>query len=519
MKNPVRNVLFIMVDQLRWDYLSCTGHPSLKTKNIDKLASRGVLFDRTYVQSPICGPSRMSFYTGRYVSSHRSTWLFVPLPLSERTLGDYMRANGRDFSLIGKTHFIPDSKSIERLGGLKDPEREQYAMEGGYENIARDDGLFGSGPLDTKYARYLREMGYKSPNPWHDFANSAEGPDGEILSGWHLRYATEPSRVKDEHGETAYTTDRAIDFFEDKGEEPWALHLSYIKPHWPYVVSAPYNSMYGPEDIPPVNRDLSELENPNPVYNAFVNREESKEFMRKEVREKVVPVYMGLIQQLDDHLGRLFDKLEELGRMDDTLIVFTSDHGDYLGDHWLGDKELFHDPSVRVSTIVYDPRSQADSTRGTRSECLVESIDLIPTFLNALQMPIPQEALEGCSLIPLLHGEKTQWRELVFSELDYAFHADVRSDLGRSVNECRGYMAFDGRWKYVFWEGLDPMLFDLESDPQELIDLGKSSAYMDIRAQMHEHLFHWLRNLKDRITVDNKFVENWRETDIKIGQW
>ena len=108
----VKNILFIMADQLRWDYLGCTGHPAPLTPNLDGLARRGMLFDRCYVQSPVCGPSRMSFYTGRYVSSHRSTWIFVPLPLSERMLGDYLAADGRDLTLIGKSHFFPDAASM-----------------------------------------------------------------------------------------------------------------------------------------------------------------------------------------------------------------------------------------------------------------------------------------------------------------------------------------------------------------------------------------------------------------------
>jgi arylsulfatase A-like enzyme len=517
--SPVKNVLFIMVDQLRWDYLGCTGHPTLQTPNVDQLARRGVLFGRTYVQSPICGPSRMSYYTGRYVSSHRSTWLMVPLPLSERTMGDYLRENGRNLSLIGKSHFLPDRKSIERLGGLSDPDRSEYAMEGGFENIARDDGIFGRGPIQTKYADYLRANGYDSPNPWHDFANSAEGPDGEILSGWHLRYAKEPARVADQHGETAYTTDRAIEFIEGKGDDPWALHLSYIKPHWPYVVSAPYNAMYGPADVIPANRASSELTSANPVYKAMADRQESREFMRDEVREAVVPVYMGLIKQLDDHFGRLFAVLEGQGRMDDTLIVFTSDHGDYLGDHWMGEKEFFHEESVRVPMIIYDPRAQADATRGTTSTQLVESIDLIPTFLESLGFDGAPEALEGKSLIPLLHGKDVQWRETVFSELDYAFHADVRKDLDRSVDECRGYMAFDGRWKFIFWEGFPPMLFDHESDPNERVDLGQSNAHSAVCKRMEKVLFSWLRGLKNRTTVDNKFVEEWRDKEFQIGQW
>jgi hypothetical protein len=107
----------------------------------------------------------------------------------------------------------------------------------------------------------------------------------------------------------------------------------------------------------------------------------------------------------------------------------------------------------------------------------------------------------------------------VFSELDYAFHADVRKDLDRSVDECRGYMAFDGRWKFIFWEGFPPMLFDHESDPNERVDLGQSNAHSAVCKRMEKVLFSWLRGLKNRTTVDNKFVEEWRDKEFQIGQW
>ncbi|MEM7462674.1 MAG: sulfatase-like hydrolase/transferase [Pseudomonadota bacterium] len=519
----VKNILFIMADQLRWDYLSCTGHPTLDTPNIDRLAKKGVLFPRGYVQSPVCGPSRMSFYTGRYVCSHRSTWLFVPLPLSELCIGDYMGQAGLGMSLIGKSHFFPDLNSINRLGGAADERRAALALEGGFEVIMRDDGVFGNGPVDTPYANYLRSLGYNSDNPWHDYANSAKGSKDQVLSGWQMRYAKEPARIPDEHGETAYTTDCAIDFIASKAEEPWSLHLSYIKPHWPYVVSAPYNDMYGSDDVVAAQRSTSELENCNPVVKAFIDREDSREFMRDDVRETVIPIYMGLISQLDHHIGRLLDYLEAAGRMEDTMIVFTSDHGDYLGDHWLGEKELFHDPSVRVPVIIYDPRHAADPTRGKVDNRLVEGIDIIPTFLEALGQDIPPEALEGRSLIPLLHDDAGPWREAVFSELDYAFHKDVRDYLGISEQECRAMMVFDGRWKYIFYEGFTPQLFDLESDPQELIDLGGDPGYKQERVRLHEMLFAWIRTRKLRTTVDNGFVDSWQEDayrrGITVGRW
>ena len=128
--------------------------------------------------------------------------------------------------------------------------------------------------------------------------------------------------------------------------------------------------------------------------------EVSETFSRQDTREVVLPAYMGLIKQIDDHLGRLFDWLDETGKTKETMIVFTSDHGDYLGDHWMGEKELFHEVSVRVPLIIYDPRPEADAIRGTATDVFVEAIDLVPTFLEAAGAPSADHRLEGRSLQP-----------------------------------------------------------------------------------------------------------------------
>ena len=144
--------------------------------------------------------------------------------------------------------------------------------ECGFEPYERDDGLHPdmSADPDLAYNRWLRERGYDSPNPWHDYANSAEGPDGEQLSGWYLRYSPLPARVKAEHSETAYMTGRAMDFIREQGDEPWCLHLSYIKPHWPYIAPAPYHGLYGANAVAAANRHEDERRDPHPVHAAFM---------------------------------------------------------------------------------------------------------------------------------------------------------------------------------------------------------------------------------------------------------
>ena len=251
-----------------------------------------------------------------------------------------------------------------------------------------------------------------------------------MQNGWLLVHADKAARVPDEHSETPYMTRRAMDFIaeaEDDGR-PWCLHLSYIKPHWPYIAPEPYASMYGPADVQPAIRSQEERANAHPVFAAYMDMRYSRNMSRDEAREKVIPTYMGLIKQIDDQMGVLMQFLEARGLLDTTMIVFTSDHGDYLGDHWMGEKDLFHDQSAKIPLIVIDPSRAADSTRGTVSDALVEAIDLAPTFIDYFGGKPPDHILEGRSLMPLLHGETpADWRKVVFSEYDYAMQ-DVRAE-------------------------------------------------------------------------------------------
>ena len=527
----VRNVLFIMCDQLRWDYLSCAGHPHLKTPNIDALAARGVRFTRAYVQSPVCGASRMSFYTGRYVHSHGASWNGIPLKVGEMTLGDYLRPLGVQAALVGKTHMRADTEGMQRLGIDPDSIIGVRVSECGFDPYERDDGLHGVGPNGRydpqipRYNQYLNDKGYGGDNPWHDWANAADGDGNALASGWAMRHARKPARVEEEDSETPYMTRRAMDFMTDAGDRPWCLHLSYIKPHWPYIAPAPYNNMYGPEDVLPVVRSEEERRDPHPVYRAFMNLRVSNTFSREEVREEVIPVYMGLIKQIDDQLGLLFEFMEARGLLENTLIAFTSDHGDYLGDHWMGEKDLFHEPSAKVPLIIADPSAGADATRGTVSDALVEAIDLVPTFLEALGGDPAQQShrLEGRSLMPLLRGAPpADWRTFVFSEYDYSI-LPVSAALGIEPSRARLFMVADKRWKYVHAVGFRPMLYDLENDPNEFRDLGADPAYEAERERLAGVLAQWGLRVSQRTARSDAEIRNMRGKSqgrgILIGVW
>ena len=231
--------------------------------------------------------------------------------------------------------------------------------------------------------------------------------------------------------------------------------------------------MYGANHVPAPTRHEVERDVPHPVFGAYMANRIAAAFQRDDVRQKVIPAYMGLIKQCDDQLGVLLDHLEATGRMGDTMIVLTSDHGDYLGDHWLGEKDLFHEQSVKVPMIVYDPRAEADGTRGTTCDALVESVDLAATFVEAAGDKIPDHIIEGRSLLPWLRGETPEWRRYAISEFDYS--ATPQADkLGVAPRDARLFMVFDGRFKLMHAEGgFRPMLFDLKTDPEEFHDLGQ----------------------------------------------
>ncbi len=521
------NVLWIMADQLRFDYLSCYGHPHLHTPHIDALARRGVQFTNTYVQSPVCGPSRMSAYTGRYVRSHGSTWNGMPLRVGEPTLGDHLREAGARAVLVGKTHMIADREGMAWLGIDPTSEIGVRRSECGFDAFERDDGLHPDSARQnwSAYDDYLVDLGYKSDNPWEDFANSGVDENGDLLSAWLLKNSRMPANVPEEHSETAYMTNRAIAFMDKamQGERPWLCHLSYIKPHWPYIVPAPYHDMYGAEHIIDPIRSDAEKNTDHPLLRAYQNARVCRSFSRDHVRTHVIPAYMGLIKQLDDNLGRLFAWMDEKGLSENTIIAFTSDHGDYMGDHWMGDKDFYHEVAVKVPLIIADPRPAADTTRGTTSSELTEMIDLVPTFMDAIGCAAKPHIIEGRNLTPLLHGTDGFSRKYAISEHDYSSF-EMAKALNVPQEDARTVMIFDGRWKYIRCEGFDPILFDLQTDPSELCDIGRSQEadHIDIRTRMEKALLSWSMQHHTRITATADVLKrqgNAAATGILIGFW
>ena len=471
-----------MTDQMRADCLSCAGHPVVRTPHLDALAARGVRFPNTFVQSAVCGPSRMCFYTGRYVHATRSPWNEVPLPADERTMGHYFSRGGYRAALCGKTHYMPDPFALPEGDAGRD--RFELATLAGLEEFELNDAR-GRG-----WCAFLREQGYADlgNNPF--LIDESTLPDG-------VDYSAVPARFRAEHSDTAFLTDRAIQFMQETGDRPWFLHLSYFKPHLPIIAPAPYHAMYDPADSPAPNRDASELENPHPLHIPYRIERHGPEFDEEHVWRQRRATYYGLITEIDDNLGRLFAWMRSHGQWDNTLVVFTSDHGEYMGDHWMYEKELFYDEAYRVPLLVVDPRPEADPTRGTVQDAFVECIDIVPTFLEAAGLPLAP-AIQGRSLLPWVRGEPpAAWRTEVYADWDFRFYWTPKH-LGLGPEQCRAWMVRDHDFK--FWHfngGLPDVLFDLRQDPKERKNVAADPKYQGAVQRSLLKLINWRMSNED----------------------
>jgi arylsulfatase A-like enzyme len=441
------------------------------------------------------------------------------------TLGEMLKGAGLSLALAGKTHVMPDRQGLARLQLEGGSELATLLQRGGFEEIDRYDGHHAPGE-ESGYPAYLRDMGYAGDDPWSEHVISAVDAGGQVVSGWHMRHCHLPARVKEAHSETAFMTDQALAFVDRMAAgpgQPWVLHLSYVKPHWPYMAPAPYHAMYSADQCLPVQRRSSERQDEHPVVAAYRQQEESLSFQRDDCIHTVRPAYQGLISQLDHHLGRLFEHLDRRGVLNDTLVIFTADHGDYLGDHWLGEKELFHDTVQKVPFIVADPRPAAHCTRGTVDTRFVEAVDVAPTILQALDVAVPAQRIEGRSLQPLLHGDApADWRTFAYSELDYSFR-QARLTLDKPVDRCRAFSLRTERWRYVYWLDEAEQLFDLHADPQEFEDLGRQAGSEAMRTELRASLLAFLAARRHRTTLSDAQVAaataGHKRAGVFFGQW
>lgn len=291
--------------------------------------------------------------------------------------------------------------------------------------------------------------------------------------------------------------DRTIDYIKAQ-DEAWIVDLSLLRPHPPWVAPEPYNDLYPPEDLMTFNPhpDRQTEADQHPFVRTYLNKPHygAPPDDRKTARLKAS--YYGLMTKVDDNLGRLFDYLKASNQWDNTLIVFTSDHGEQIGDHWLIGKLGFFDASYHIPLIVRDPG--AVETRGQVVQDFTENVDIMPTMLDWLGLDIPNQC-DGRSLMPVLRTGNTpsNWRDAAHWEFDFRDVAEgeqMESELGLTQHQCTLNVLRDERYKYVHFTNLPPLFFDLEKDPGELHNLANDPEYLPKVLEYAQKMLSWRMN-------------------------
>lgn len=491
-----KNVLLIVVDQWRGDHLACLGMENLRTPNLDRLCREGVTFRNHFTQTAPCGPARASLLTGLYQMNHRAVQNTIPLDDRHDTLGRALRRIGYDPALVGYTTTTPDPRTT----GPDDP---RFKILGDLMDGFRSVGPFE--PAMDGYFGWVAGKDFPLPQPRADIW-MPEGDDA--VPGPTPR----PSRIPAELSDTAYFTDRGLTYLKGRRDGNWFLHLGYYRPHPQFIAPAPYNAMYDAADMPSPVRAASPAEEAkqHPLLDFYVRHigksgffQNAKGFAKdlsdEEVRQMRAS-YRGLMTEVDEHLGRVFAFLEETGQWEDTLILFTCDHGEQLGDHHLLGKIGYFDESFRIPMILRDPSPEADATRGTIVDDFSETIDTFPTIMEWLGAPIPRQC-DGRSLLPFAHtGRPSDWRTEVHYEFDFRdiFYSQPETALGLHMDECSLAVVQDHDYKYVHFPALPPLFFDLKRDPGQFENRADDPAYAGLVRDYAQKMLNWRMRYAER---------------------
>jgi choline-sulfatase len=477
------NVLVIFADQMRGDTMGCAGNPVVQTPNLDRLAQDGVRFSNACTPDPICVPARATFTTGNY--PHRCTGNKNNggrIRDDQIKIAELFSGHGYVSYASGKLHYVPYSPPGEarlvhgfdrvalhesgRIIKLFNPEGDQEGLE--------------------DYHDYLRDVG------WDGYARAHGVGNNDIHPA--------PSPVPAEHYCDAWVCTQAIDFLREHHEQqagkPFFMFMSFPKPHAPYDPPRPYDSMYDPRDVPVPYKEAESGPLRTPTKHAE-KITHGWDLWSPQTYQVARAHYYGQVTFQDAQIGRMLDYLEEQGALDNTIVVYTADHGDLMGDFGFFAKSCFYQGSVHIPFIVHWPRALR---RGVVSDRLVGLQDLLPTLASLAGISLP-DAVDGMDLSGYLQGD------------DDAPERDV------FVAYCQGsprqlYMVRDKRWKYLYSEmgGLEE-LYDLQDDPDELLNIAGRADAEPVLAAMRQRMVDWAQeNGDDELLADGVPAVNRSES-------
>ncbi|MHC4704644.1 MAG: sulfatase-like hydrolase/transferase [Planctomycetota bacterium] len=448
------NLLFIWTDEQRADTMAVYGNKKIRVPNFNKLAAESIVFKSAYVTQPVCTPNRSAVMTGQW--PHESGLVTNNIPLSKETpcLNELIDDPDYRTAYMGKWHLgdeIFAQHDFEEWVSMEDGYSAYYAR--GRSRDAR-----------SSYHHYLVGLGHKPPKQGGKFSRG---------------YA---ASLPLEHCKPKFLERSACDFLRRHRDEPFMLYINFLEPHMPFT--GPLDDMYDPDeiDLPPNFNDPLE-ENEPESYKKKVRSDARKYGTTERDFRELIARYWGLNSQVDLSVGVILDKLEELGLADNTIVVYTSDHGDMMGAHRMVAKGIMYEESVRIPWLMRVP---AMGHRQRIIEQPVSQIDLVPTLLELMGRSEVAAGLPGQSLIPLVKGERVT-EDHVFIEWG-------------SKPRVRTVVSPDG-WKLCLSKEDKCQLFNLRDDPYETTNLYDSGKHETVIARLTEKIRAWQNETKDKVEV------------------
>jgi len=506
------NFILFITDQQRADFLGCYGHPVLKTPNIDGIAARGTAFDRFYVASPVCMANRASLMTARMPSVHGVRSNGIPLSRRNVTFVELLRDAGYATALIGKSHlqnFTPHGPMVKGPA----PREGEHTPRGELAEALRHD--LASPEYDQERPGNWRAPDAAIKTPFYGFDHvELVTSHGDDLGGDYARwlFAREPNarsligaenaiptdyvcpqairtKIPEKLYSTQWIAERASEYLREAGDDPFFLMVSFPDPHHPFNPPGRYWDLYDPDDFPvPEAFRRNDWSPPPHVAAAIAARDEGKAELSgmntiavtaREAQEARA-LTCGMIAFVDDAVGEIIRALKANGRADDTVLIYTSDHGDHLGDHKLMLKGPEQYQSIlRVPFIWTEP----DAGRAvSRAQALGSTIDIPATILDRARIA-PFAGVQGRSLLPVVRGESEAVRDAAFVQFD------TQRPLVGPIGPGRVHTLVDGQWRLSLYHGVPwGELYDLKSDPGEFLNLWDDTGHADVKSLLLERL-------------------------------
>jgi len=493
------NVLFIITDQQRADHLGCAGNPDLKTPNLDRLAAEGTRFTNAYVANPICMPNRSTIFTGKYPSIHGTRFNGINLNPQIQTFPQALLNNGYHTCSIGKLHLNfyggPIKRKYKSAESMitffyndKDKRppfpKPYYGLDEVYLTIGHGDGISG---------HYLDWLEEKSPECFKFLKQR-----GIIL--YDDVFFDTP--LPEEFYQTSYVTDKTITFLKEHSEgshggKPFFLHCSFPDPHHPVTPPGKYREMYNPNTIklPSTMNDIKNLYD-HEVLGTFIDVYRTN-FLRvptpEEFRKFLAYTY-GTISMIDDGVGKILAALKSYGLERNTMVIFTSDHGDFMGDHGVMLKGIAHYQGVIKIPFIW--KVPGLTKPGTITNSLASSIDLPTTILNLLDIKSKHHppGMQGYDLTPILSNPENKVRDHCIIEEDEGFEA-----IPAKLPQYRARTMIKDDYRITIYHGHERFgdLFDLKNDPNELNNLWNDPNSKEIRDKLLIKLLHEIINIDE----------------------